>query len=71
MERKSHSPASGPKTSDGAPSAAAKSKHARRVPLTDAERHKRFVDMALEVQASEDPSDFDKAFEKVTAKPSP
>jgi len=33
--------------------------------LTDAERHKRFVDMALEVEASEDPKAFDKAFKKV------
>lgn len=34
--------------------------------LTDAERHKRFVDMAREVEASEDAEDFDKAFDKVT-----
>lgn len=33
--------------------------------LTDAERHKRFVDMAREVEASDDPKDFDKAFKKV------
>lgn len=33
--------------------------------LTDAERHKRFVEMAKEVEASEDPKDFDRAFEKV------
>lgn len=33
--------------------------------LTDEERHKRFVDMAREVEASEDPKDFDRAFEKV------
>ena len=38
----------------------------KRVPkLTDAERHKRFVDMAREVEASEDPKDFDRAFEKI------
>ena len=37
--------------------------------LTDAERHKRFVDMAREVEASDDAKDFDKAFKKVaTAK---
>ena len=36
--------------------------------LTDAERHKRFVETAKEVQASEDPKDFDKAFKKVTKK---
>ena len=36
--------------------------------LTDAERHKRFVDMAKEVSASEKPKDFDQAFRAVTAK---
>jgi hypothetical protein len=36
--------------------------------LTDAERHKRFVEMAREVEASEDPKDFERAFKKV-AKP--
>jgi hypothetical protein len=35
--------------------------------LTDAERHKRFVDMAREVEASEDPKDFEKAFKKVAS----
>lgn len=34
--------------------------------LTDAERHKRFVETAREVEASEEPEAFDKAFEKVT-----
>jgi hypothetical protein len=33
--------------------------------LTDAERHKRFVEMAREVGASESPKAFDKAFKKV------
>jgi hypothetical protein len=33
--------------------------------LTDAERHKRFVDMAHEVDAHESPEAFDQAFEKV------
>lgn len=33
--------------------------------LTDAERHKRFVAMAKEVEASEDPKDFERAFESV------
>ncbi len=33
--------------------------------LTDAERHKRFVDMAHEVEADENPEAFDRAFEKV------
>lgn len=35
--------------------------------LTDAERHKRFLDMAREVGASDDPGVFDKAFKKVTS----
>jgi hypothetical protein len=33
--------------------------------LTDAERHKRFVEMAREVQASDDPKDFEQAFKKI------
>lgn len=33
--------------------------------LTDAERQKRFVEMAREVEASEDPKDFDEAFKRV------
>jgi hypothetical protein len=36
--------------------------------LTDAVRHTRFVDTAREIGASEDPKDFDRAFEKVTNK---
>ena len=32
--------------------------------LTDAERHKRFVEMALEVEASDEPDAFDKAFDR-------
>ena len=35
--------------------------------LTDAEPHKRFVDMASKVGASNDPKDFDKAFKKVVS----
>jgi hypothetical protein len=34
--------------------------------LTDAERHKRFVEMAREVEASESPKAFDRAFKTVT-----
>ena len=34
--------------------------------LTDTERHKRFVEMARQVGASDDPKAFDKAFKKVT-----
>jgi len=37
--------------------------------LTDAERHERFVDMAREVGASEEPKDFEKAFKKVISRP--
>jgi hypothetical protein len=40
----------------------------KRLPkLTDAERHKRFVETAREVEASDDPMDFDRAFDKVVA----
>jgi hypothetical protein len=40
--------------------------------LTDAERHKRFVEMAREVEASEDPKAFDRAFKSVASrKPAP
>ena len=35
--------------------------------LTDKERHERFVEMAREVEAAEDPKAFDKAFEKVAS----
>jgi hypothetical protein len=34
--------------------------------LSDAERHKRFLEMAREVEASEDPKEFESAFKKVT-----
>jgi hypothetical protein len=34
--------------------------------LTDAERHKRFVEMVREVEASPDMKDFERAFKKVT-----
>ena len=40
-------------------------KAARKPKPTDAERHKRFVDMARQVGASDDPKDFDKAFKKI------
>ena len=39
--------------------------------LTDAERFKRFVDMAREVEASPDMKDFEKAFKKVAKPPEP
>lgn len=40
-------------------------KAARKPKLTDAERHKRFVVMARQVGASDDPKDFEKAFKKI------
>jgi hypothetical protein len=39
----------------------------RKTKLTDAERHKRFVEMARKVGASQKSQDFDKAFQKVAA----
>ncbi len=33
--------------------------------LTDAERHKRFVELAREVEASDDEKDFERALKKV------
>jgi hypothetical protein len=43
----------------------------KRPTLTDAERHKRFVEMARETDASEDPAAFDRAFGKVVTPPKP
>jgi hypothetical protein len=44
--------------------------HAGRAKLTDSERHQRFLDMAHEVEASDNPDDFERAFDNVvTAKP--
>ena len=39
----------------------------RKPKMTDAERHKRFLDTARAVEASDDPKDFDKAFDKVVS----
>jgi hypothetical protein len=39
--------------------------------LTDAERHKRFVETAEKVEASDKDADFDQAFTKVVSPPSP
>jgi hypothetical protein len=48
----------------------AKKPSTKRLPkLTDPERHKRFVEMAHEVEASENPADFEKAFRKVISTP--
>ena len=44
-------------------------KSSKKPKLTDEERHERFKEMAREVEASDDTEVFDKAFEKVTAKP--
>ena len=44
------------------------SKAPRKPKLTDAERHKRFVEMAKEVGASESPEDFDKVFDALMKK---
>jgi hypothetical protein len=40
-------------------------KPAQKSKLTDAERHKRFVETAREVGASDDPKDFERAFARV------
>jgi hypothetical protein len=43
----------------------AKGKTKPKPKLTNKERHKRFVDMAHEVQADESPDAFDRAFNKI------
>ena len=48
----------------------AKSARKPKPKLTDADRHKRFLDMAKEVGASEDPKAFTEALKKVAAKSS-
>ena len=45
-----------------------KEKRASKPKLTDAERHKRFVEMAREVGASNDPKEFEEAFRKVVVR---
>ena len=42
------------------------SRKAAKPKLTDAERHKRFVAMAKVVEASDDPKDFERAFNTVS-----
>jgi len=37
----------------------------KRPPMTDAERHKRFLEMARETEAEESPESFDRAFSEV------
>jgi hypothetical protein len=46
----------------------AKKKTEPKPKLTDAERHKRFVDMAREVEADESLDAFDRAFKEVVGK---
>lgn len=48
-----------------------KPKREPRPRLTDAERSKRFRDMAREVEASDDPKDFDRAFDRVVTPKGP
>lgn len=40
-------------------------KKEKKTKLTDAERHKRFVEMAREVEASDSPKAFGKAFKRI------
>lgn len=42
---------------------------ARKAKLSDTERHKRFVEAAREVGASDNPKDFDRAFMRVSPPP--
>jgi hypothetical protein len=43
-------------------------KPASKPKLTDVERHKRFIEMAKEVEASPDAKDFERAFKKVVGR---
>jgi hypothetical protein len=47
----------------------AQDKTSSRPKLSDAERHKRFVETAEKIGASNDSGDFDVAFDRVTATP--
>jgi len=49
----------------------AKGKTKPKPKLSNKERHKRFVDMAREVQADENPEAFDQAFERVISSVAP
>jgi hypothetical protein len=49
----------------------AKAPPKRKPPISDSEHHKRFVDMAKEVGASDDPKDFDRVFKKVVSQKGP
>jgi hypothetical protein len=56
------------RTNGGAPSSIGAGRP-KKPPLTDAERHKRFVNMACETQVSDNPEDFDEAFFKIVTPP--
>jgi hypothetical protein len=43
----------------------------KKPPLTDTERHQRFIDMARKVDADESPEAFDRAFGAVVTPPKP
>jgi hypothetical protein len=47
------------------------SKQNKKPKLTDAERHNRFVEAASKVEASDNPSDFDKAFDGLEMRTTP
>jgi hypothetical protein len=44
-----------------------KPKPSKKPKLTDEERHKRFVEVARKVEASDDPEDFDKALKAIAS----
>lgn len=67
MPKKSKGVSSNARTRGGGPNPIAV-RAPKKAPLTDAERHRRFLDMAREVQASERAQDFDEAFKLVTSK---
>lgn len=49
----------------------AKDAKSKKPSLTDAERQERFLDMAREVEADNDPESFDRAFARVVTPPKP
>ena len=53
------------------PEPSKRSPRPKKPPLTDPERHKRFKDMAKEVDADEDPGAFDRAFASIDPKHKP
>jgi hypothetical protein len=51
------------------PKEKSKKSPAKKPPLSDTERHKRFLDAAKEADADEDSEAFDRAFSKVVSPP--